>query len=440
MRWLRHFGESLLVPLLLVVTLASARTRADDADPQSAGPERSVPSISVAPAQRLNLAECLEQAQQRQPRIAVQRASLAAAEDGKRALESLRIPEILDRSIPVRLQQATVGLTAAAANLDQAERETVYAVTRTYFTVLYAREQERVTKSVVERLSAVQKTVQEAVNAGAANYTTTDVNRTTVYLRLAETKRVQATQGAERALAGLKEAIGLEPETRLEVPADSLPEPKARPNRDEMVALALARRGEIISAGVFTEVTCLEAQAQGLSCHKRVSTFAAGSDIHARQVPQGVSDTEYRPGAVPPEMPTLLVGSRCERVQHARDLNARAAAVAEVTRNLVALEAEDAFLHWQEAAQAVPLAKQAAESGDQMANDLTKDFIARLKVKVEDVVNARVLASQARSQYNEFLYKEILALAELERVTAGGFSAGLVELSSSRPTAQQGDK
>jgi outer membrane protein TolC len=413
---------------VILVAFGVASTWAQDANQSAPVPERSVPSISVAPVQTLTLAECLSVARQRQPRIAVERASLAAAEDGKRALESLRIPEILDRQIPIRLRQAALGVTAAAANLEQAEQETVYAVTRTYFTVLYARAQETVARGVVDRLSAIQKSTQEAVNAGAANATTTDVNRTTVYLHLAQTKRVQAAQGAEQALAALREAIGLEPDARINVPAGPLPEPTARPDREEVVAQALARRGDMVSAGVMAEVTCLEVQAQSVSLHKRVSTFAAGSDIHARPIAQGVSDTVYRPGAVPPEMPTLLIGSRCDRVNRARDLNARATAAAEVTRNLIALEAEDAFLHWQEAATAAPLAQQAASAGDQLAGDLTRDFTARLKVRVEDVVNAHVLASQARSQYNEFLYREILALAELERVTVGGFSAGFVQL------------
>ncbi len=67
-----------------------------------------------------------------------------------------------------------------------------------------------------------------------------------------------------------------------------------------------------------------------------------------------------------------------------------------------------------------------------MANDLNKDFAAGQRVKVEDVVNAHVLASQARSQYNEYLYQQILALAELERVTAGGFRAALVDAAAPR--------
>src|SRR5262249_23100386 len=153
----------------------------------------------------------------------------------------------------------------------------------------------------------------------------------------------------------------------------------------------------------------------------------AGSDIHAFQVPQEVHNTEYRPGAVPPEMPTMLVGSRAERQKHAQSLHVRARAAAEVARNLIALEAEDAYLRWEEATLQVGPAREAAETGDRLADDLTKDFTAGLKVKVEEVINARVLAAQARSQYNEFLYKQDLALADLERISAGGFCAGFVE-------------
>jgi hypothetical protein len=126
-------------------------------------------------------------------------------------------------------------------------------------------------------------------------------------------------------------------------------------------------------------------------------------------------------------MPTLLAGPRPERVKHAQSLGARAESVVEVTRNLIGLEAEDAFLRWEEAAQQVPPAREAAEAGDKLAEDLSRDFTAGLRVKVEEVVNARVLASQARAQYHEYLYREILALADLERVTAGAFCAGLVE-------------
>jgi hypothetical protein len=426
-------AKRLMFPLLLAVAAPFAVATREGAAQAPAVPEGAVRPSPVAATMTLNLPECLQLALERQPRVAAQRASLAAAEDGRRAVDALRLAALVVPEIAVRRRQAALGVTAAVAGVDQAERATVYAVTRTYFTVLYAREQERIARGVVERLAATQKVAQQQLDAGAKGVTDADVRRATVYLRLAKTKQIQATQGVKRALAALKEAVGLGPETCLDVPPARLPVPDVRPCLGDVVAAALARRGELVQVTVFAQVTCLEVEAQGAGMHKKMETFAAGSDIHSHVVPQGAHNTEYRPGAVPPEMPTLLVGSRPERVKHAQDLHARANAVAEATRNLIALEAEDAFLRWEEAAGQLVEARQAADTGEQLANDLSKDFAARLEVSVSEVINARVLASTARSEYTQFLYKEILALLNLERVTAGGFCARRVEAVVPRP-------
>ena len=382
----------------------------------------------AATALTLNLTECRQTACERQPRLATQRANLAAAEDGKRALDKLHVPASLDPQIPYRRQQACLGVTAATAALGQAERDAAYGVMRCYITVLFAREQERVAATVVERLAATQEAAQRALDAGARDVTAADVNRSAVYLKLAETRKTQATQGIKRALAALREATGLGPDVHLDVPGDRLPQPDARPNRDEIVATALARRGELQQAQLFAQVVGLEVDAQATGHLQQMQTFAAGSDIHSQQVPQGSNGTNYRPGASAPDMPTLLVGSRKERMKHALSLSARAASTAETTRNLIALEAEDAFLRWEETSTQTKQAREAAEAGEKAAEDLRKDFAAGLKVRVEEVVTARVLASQARSEYNEYLYKQLVALADLERITAGGFCAGLDEL------------
>jgi len=382
----------------------------------------------------LSLEKCLQIALERQPRIAAQRASLAAAERAKWALETLRFPGALDPQIPIRCRQAGLGVAIAAAGLDQAEREAIYAVTRTYFTVLYAREQERVGRGVVEHLTATKEAAQQALDDGVRDVSTADVNRTEVYLHMAETRQTQATQGVKRALVSLREAIGLEPTVSLEVPPDRLPEPETRPNRDEVVALTLARRGDLIQANVFAQIACLEVEAQATSMHQRMQTFASGADIHARNVFPGVHNNDYKPGAVAPEMPPFLIGNRPERLEQARVFQARAETVVETTRKLIALEAEDAFLRWEEASRQARQAQKAADTGDKLADQLRKDFASRLKVRVEEVATARVLASQARSEYNEFVYRKILALADLERVTAGGFCAQLVPVTA--PKAQ----
>jgi hypothetical protein len=403
----------LTVAFALAVTLAGLG---------SAAPPTAEPPVFVA---ALGLEELLHLAKEKQPAIAAARASLAAAEDGRRALEFLEVPTFLVRELPARRAQASLGVNAAAAAVSQAERETAYAVTRTYFTVIYAREQEKVAGGVVDRLTATRNLARKALDAGARDVAATDVDRSSVYLDLAQTKRVQAAQGVKRGLAALREAVGLGPDCPLDVPAGRLPQPDARPCREAIIACALERRAELQQAAALVEITGLEVTAQAVGLGHQKETFAAGGDIHARQVPQESHNGEYRPGAVPPEMPTLLVGCKGERVVHARSLHARAVAVYEKTRNLIALEAEDAFLRWEEAALKAAQALRAADNGDKLADSQSKDFAAGQRVRVEDVLNAQVLASQARSQYNEFLYQEILALADLERATAGGFCAGL---------------
>jgi outer membrane protein TolC len=423
--------------LVVVVSLSIPAVRGQSAD---AAPQQGQPAASAVTAETLDLAACLNIALERQPRIAAARASLAAAEDGKRGLDSLHVPQVVDPQIAIRRRQACLGVTAAAAALEQAEHETVYAVTRTYFTVIFAREQERVAHGVVDRLGAINEVARGAVQSGARNVTSNDVNRTTVYLRLAQAQQHKAGQGVKRALVALREAIGMGPECCIDVPPGKLPQLDVHLNECDIVAKALARRGELVQAAIFAQETCLEVEAQGTGVHKRLETFAAGADIHSHPVPLGEHNEDYRPGGILPEMPDLLIGCRPERVQHARDLHVRADAVTEVTRNLIALEAEDAYLRWEEASLEVPAAKEAIDSGEQLADDLSKDFTSGLKAKVEDVVNARVLSAQARSRYNEYLYRQILALADIERITAGGVCAGLVELSvpKARPATDAG--
>jgi len=396
--------------------------------------ENSVASVPVpaGAGAGTSLAECIHMALERQPAIAAQRASLGAAVGGQRALANIRLPAFIVRDLPIRRQQAGLGVEIAAASIDQAQHETVYAVTRTYFSVIYARDQERIARGVVDHFKATHDTAKRLVEGGSRDVTTGTLDRIAVYQRLAETKQIQAAKGVDRALAALKEAIGMGPEGSIDVPGDKLPEPSVQVDKQQIIGLALARRSEMSQAGNLAEVYCLEVAAQGKSWRARVQTFASASDIHYRSIPQGTTDPEYRPGAIGPEMPTMLVGSKADRTERARAFSARAAAVADKTRNLVALEAEDAFIKWEEATLKIPSTREAATRAAKLADDMRKDFGAEQKVKAEDLVTVEVLSAQAQAQHIETIYQQILALAALERVTAGGFHAALAG-SVSRP-------
>jgi outer membrane protein TolC len=205
-----------------------------------------------------------------------------------------------------------------------------------------------------------------------------------------------------------------------------MPVPTVEPNKDEIVALAVARRGELVQALVAADVIRLEVCAQGAFRFKpQARTFASGSDIHAKALPTGLSNGEYRPGAVGIEMPTMVAGNRDARMEQVQWYAERAGAVVEKTRGLITLEAENAYQNWVESTRKVSGTSEAAEVGKALAERVRKNR-AVANIKQEDLLQTDVLAGQAQAAYNESLYNQILALANLERITAGGFNAGLV--------------
>jgi hypothetical protein len=374
----------------------------------------------------------LQIACERQPTIKAARASLCAKQAACKGLFELNAPNFLAPDLPIRRKQCCRGLDAAQAELFQAEYDTAYAVMRTYFTAVYAKQQLEVADEVVNSLSLSQKLVSEIINdpntGPDVKINADTLAKLTVYLRIAETKKIDAGIGVQRALAALREAMGYGCDCGLCFhPADSkMPESQVVPNKEQVVELALCRRGELIQAMVAADVTRLEVDAQGrIRLRPKANTFAAGSDIHAKSLPTGTRNGEYKPGAVGVEMPGTVAGNREARMKQICHYAQRADAVVEKTRGLITLEAEDAYFNWRSSTDKVVGTREAAKMGKELA-ERTKRNRGVGNIKEEDLLQNDVLAGQAQAAYNEALFNQILALANLERITAGGFNSGLV--------------
>jgi outer membrane protein TolC len=392
--------------------------------------------VAPAPAKPLSLTECIGIALDRQPALAAARASLAVSQGSLADLERHRLAALLSREVPVRKKQAELGVVIAQAGLNQAEWETIYAVTRLFYSVLYAQAQKELADTAIQRLTATRQAAQfrldQQKGGGGENQgdkgervTPDSIKQIGTYLLLAETRREEAVRGKDRALAALREAMGVEPCFPLKELSGTFPD-RLRFNlcRSQVIDLAVSRRGEMAQAANGAAVAALEIDAQATSCLFSMRTFASLADVHAKPIPQGEWNGNYRPGALGIEMPPTLAGTKHDRVRRAQDLSARMAAVVDKTRNLITLEAENMFYQWQAAAAQIGKARQADRQAAELVESTSKDFIEKT-VGVKAQLDAIVLFIQARLTYNETRYKYALTLAGLQRVTAGGFAPGL---------------
>jgi outer membrane protein TolC len=383
------------------------------------------PPVVVMPAPvvtRYTLAEAVAIGQAQHPQLAAMRLSMNAALAKNRGVgEVKRQAGFLTPDIDYRIEQADLGLRAGMAEYAQAQHEVTYAVVRCYYTVVYAREQVRVTRDLVDHLETNLEQVRKilASKGGVRGITKDTENQLGIVLGQARQRLNKAEVGTERARAALREAMGLEPGCRVDAADEHLPDVTALLDRDTIIAHAVTRRGEVFLAKIGADVTRLEACAQWAKrFNLTADTFARAADIHARPVPSPEREPNYKPGAIAPEMPTQLVGRRETRKTTAEVYAARADAAAAQARSLVGLEAELAFNHYVEASRDVRDSNVAAKEA--------REMIARQReapageVRQEDVLRNEVSASLAFASLNEALYEQIVALANLERTTAGG--------------------
>ena len=368
------------------------------------------------------LGEALSIGHSKHPQLAALRASMnAALLKGRGLSEVKRMIGFLSPDIEFREKQSDLGLKAAMAEYDQARYEVTYAVIRCYFTVVYAREQGMVARELVEQLETNLDQVRKIVEgrSGFKGITQNTVDYLVVVISVARKQLIMAETGTDRARAALREAMGLEPGSRVDAADEVLPEINATMTRDVVIAHAVTRRGEIVLSQIGADVTRLEVCAQwAKSFSLMATTFSNAADIHARPIPGPSREPDYKPGMIGPEMPDRLLGRKATRVETAGQYAIRSQEAAKQARSLLGLEAEMAYTRWVQAVENVKVSRSAAKSGRALIDRLRE--AAGGAPSEKEAVTAEVASAQAFAAFNEALHDQIVALADLERITAGG--------------------
>ena len=243
---------------------------------------------------------------------------------------------LLSPDLPIRKEQACLGITIAAAGLQQAEWETRYAVARTYWSVLYARAQLKVVDGVIEKLSSSTDKAKGFVEGGRSEHQG-DADRRRQPRAQHPVRQGEAVPrwrpASRRRLRGSPRGDRPVPQRCAHRPRRTACRAWSRAStRRCLVQWALTKRGEMAQAAAAAQVAELEISAQQRLIFRPVTnTFAAGADLHAKQIPQGDANGEFVPGAIGLEMPTTFVGHHPERTERAADFATRAQAVVEKT-------------------------------------------------------------------------------------------------------------
>jgi hypothetical protein len=380
-------------------------------------------AADAAPAgNTLGLAECLAIAQERQPTIRGALHSQAASQRSYDAIMNLpKVAEWVSPDVPVRKEQARRGLTLAAAAVEQARQETTYDVIYLYYSFVYARQQELAATSIIDELEIYYKVMEEMVNQGVK---ASNVDRYSLYnlrnkINDVIQLRLKASIGKRRALEALKEAMGVEACFDFTPRDMQLPIMGGTVTQEQVIALTMANRHELVQAAAGTDAFRLEVAAQAkLRTFGQTNTLASGADLHGKAIPFPIRNGEYKPAPFPPEMPSHLVGRREDRVARACELSLKQDAGYDKVVGLIRLEAANAYLEWEQATARMNESKRRFEQARKVADEI-KD-VAPVRQNPQMVVQYEAEAGRAQAEYVESVFEHLKALAKLERVTAGG--------------------
>jgi outer membrane protein TolC len=431
---------------MLLVSLVSAQPQPGNMKPGDPDklPDvpRQVPGQGVLLIQKAThtdaLAHYRQVALQNQPALTAARTSLGLAQTRVESIHKLGgIATLVRKDLDIRKEQVQFGVQAAQAQLSVAAWETLYAVTRNYWTAVYAQEQLLLAEESLDpekegSLPWLRNTMndlyEQATRKDLREWSLKNID---VAIEGVRARMIEAKVGMKRAVAAMREAMGVPHDYPIVIPKEArLPWIEISPCLADVVQAAQERRGEITQAMIFKEITGLEIQAQGKAhpWSMQGETFAASSDLHVQSVPNQIANGEYSPGAIGPEMPGKLAGYRSDRVTQATLYNDRACSVVEKTRQLMILQAEDAFWKFDRATEEVAAYRKALKVADQTKEQIANEFrpIGPLGARpnLDDIMGAGLKSATFRSALNQARYERLLALTYLERVTAGGVNPG----------------
>ncbi|HXD86866.1 MAG TPA: TolC family protein, partial [Urbifossiella sp.] len=232
----------------------------------------------------LSLGDCIAIAIERQPSLRAMRSSQEATAAGQHALNNIgRLGSLLSPDLPIRKEQAQRGVIAAAADLQKLHNEVVHDVTRLYYTVVYARQQQQLADDVVAQVETFVDIARKLLNSATpGDMTQAKLDVMMIALTKIKILQAKAHAGVKSAEAGLREIMGVADRSlKFRIKDKELPlmGQNVALTEQQIVDMALGRRPELALAAAAADAFRLEVYAQGkLRFRRSVPTLSSASD------------------------------------------------------------------------------------------------------------------------------------------------------------------
>lgn len=344
---------------------------------------------------------------------------------GERALTTdltVTQPLYTGGKVRYRNEQAKVGIQAAVTDVDQAKNTIAFEVTRAYYGVLLARELERVAGSATAKYGSLEELIQSCVKEGVEYVSTADEHRARTLRVLSESHQTQARRAADQALAGLRAAMGLSQEEKVDVADARLSFEPMTLERAGLIERALARRPEMVKARLAVEAAELERKVAQAQFSPDVAAFGRFSTVNDnRDYPNPTNPYQAAVG-LQASIPLSTGGRRLAEKRRADHLVAQAIAARDLARTQVEREVEEAYLEYQEMAERLPLTQKAVREGEQALHVLEEEYSLGIKRSelprhFDNRMSTRLLLTQAQAAYHQQVFAYLISLAKVRLAT-----------------------
>lgn len=331
--------------------------------------------------------------------------------------------------IRYRNEQAKLGIWAADADVNKSEQQTAFEVTRAYLSVQLASELQQIAGDTTEQFLAIETLAESHLEQGTKYVTKADSTRAKSLRLLAESETIGVERAADLARAALCQAMGTDPAADIVVAETKLRVNETTLDLDSALATAYEKRPELRKAELAINNAGLEKKLADAQFHPDVALFGSFSTINDNRNYPNPNDPDEWAAGVGLELPLFTGGRRTAQRRYADQRRNQATHWREAARNAVAMEVKQAYLEYREAAQRLPLAKQAADEAEQSLERYRDQLITGLDDKdmpqhFRDRQTAQLLLTQAQVRYMQAIFGYNVALARM-RLAMGEQIAGI---------------